>query len=82
MKQIDGNFLRKENWTLGKHSGPFESVNTTNFKDKGSAHKPESKEEIAQIKTRVGGDHVDYKTGPQDGGTLRSYFQSMAKMDL
>lgn len=74
---IDGNKLRKENWRLGKDSFKYESINKSAFK--GSNHNDEnglSKQVLDEIKERVRGVHVSYKSGPQDAMTIQSYFQT------
>ena len=62
--QIDGNKLRKENWTLGGNSFKYESVNQTSFVSPRKGEDAETlKEQIKGIKDRVKGVNVSYKAG-------------------
>ena len=79
---IDGNKLRKENWTLGGNSFKYESVNQTAFISPRQTNDSEArKEELKGIKDRVRGVNVTYKAGSQDEMTLKSYFQTNSQIN-
>jgi len=76
-KMIDGNKLRKENWTLGSYQFKFESINKTAYDE--TDNQPDSrpqKAELNEIKQRIKAVNATYKTGAQDPATIASYFQT------
>jgi hypothetical protein len=60
---------------MGQGGFKYESVNSSSFA-KPNMSVSVAKAEVDEIVNRISADNVTYKSGPQDGETIRAYFKT------